>query len=603
MHAFRQALCVLPLLPSAVLAATEPDEIVVYGSRLDQDIAKVGSSVSVLTTEDLEQQGYAFVLDALAATPGVTVNRNGAFGGAASLRIRGAGTDQTLVLIDGVPVGDTSSVGGAFDFARLDVAQIERIEVLRGPQSTLWGSEAIGGVVSITTKRPENTSLTAFVEGGSFDTVRGGASMSVRDAEKGGLRIAGSAISSEGISKADEEAGNTEEDGFDSASVSAALDTQVLGLGLDLRLFYQTANTETDSFDFTAPGSVADGDENTETEEFNASLAITLPSSSDGFEHTLLLGHNRIDRDNFLNGAPNFDAEGQRSILRYQATAKLSDRIKLALGGEGDLRQAGGDDTSIASAFALVEAAATERLTLSGGLRIDDHEAFGSETTGRVAAAFAATDTLTLRANWGQGFKAPSLFQQTFFCCGAAAPNPDLAPERSEGYEIGARFARGGLSLDIVTFVLETENLIDFSFIDGSYVNIDEVRTNGIETSGSARLLPWLEAQVSYAFLDAEDGDGNRLVRIPRHSGDAALIADPKGPFSAALNLRYNGEENDNFGITEDWTRLDLNLRYQLREAAELYLRAENLADADYQEIFGYGTPGRSAYAGLRLHY
>ncbi|MEL6416222.1 MAG: TonB-dependent receptor plug domain-containing protein, partial [Pseudomonadota bacterium] len=173
----------LSLVSSALAQDGQTDEttldtVLVEGSRLNQTETEVGSSVTIITAEDIDALGFDFAADAIAAAPGVTVNSNGAFGGLASVRIRGAATGQTLVLIDGVPVNDPTSASGGFNFARVDTENIERIEVLKGPQSTLWGTDAIGGVVSITTKRPdEGLGGSAFAEYGSFNTFRGGASV------------------------------------------------------------------------------------------------------------------------------------------------------------------------------------------------------------------------------------------------------------------------------------------------------------------------------------------------------------------------------------------------------------------------------------------
>jgi len=180
------------------------DAIVVEGSRLAQTETEIGSSVSIVTSEDIEELGVDFAVDAIAAAPGVTVNQNGPFGGQAAVRIRGAASEQTLVLIDGIPVNDPSSPGGGFNFARVDSENIERIEVLKGAQSTLWGSDAIGGVVSITTKSAsKKLGGSAFAEYGSFSTFRGGASIENGN-DKGDFRLAVTGTSTDGISRADE---------------------------------------------------------------------------------------------------------------------------------------------------------------------------------------------------------------------------------------------------------------------------------------------------------------------------------------------------------------------------------------------------------------
>ena len=212
----RLALCAVPAvtLVNPASAQDEPlaeetvDTIVVTATRLGQTATETGSSLSIITADQIEELGLIYVLDAVAQAPGVTINQNGAFGGNASVRIRGAASEQTVVLIDGIPVNDPTSPGGGFNFARLDTENIERIEVLKGPQSTLWGTDAIGGVVSITTKSPgEGLGGEAFAEYGSFNTLRGGASVS-NASDVGDFRLAAVTVASDGISRADEDNGN-----------------------------------------------------------------------------------------------------------------------------------------------------------------------------------------------------------------------------------------------------------------------------------------------------------------------------------------------------------------------------------------------------------
>ncbi|MCQ8185971.1 TonB-dependent receptor plug domain-containing protein [Parvularcula maris] len=589
------------ILLSTAAAVAPPDEIVVRGTRLEQRLLDSGTSISVIDREDLVRLGDVFLADSLATVPGVTLNRNGPLGGAASLRIRGAGTDQTLVLIDGVPVGDTASPGGGFDLSRLAPSQIERVEVLRGPQSALWGSEAIGGVVAITTRRTGGAPLAGFAEGGSFGTLRAGISAAAASGANG-VRLSLSGITSDGISKADEEAGNTEEDGFDSFSGTLSSNTEFAGTRIDTSFHYQTAETETDGFVSGAPGNVGDTDNETDTEEFGGSLRFAFPEFGGGWNQSFLAGYRQLNRKNETGGTETFSAKGERTTLRYQLNSPSEAPLRTALGGEADLREADGRSTSILSAFAVGEAEITERLTLSAGLRADDHEEFGTEVTSRLAAAFRAHDYLTFRANYGEGFKAPSLFQETFFCCGSTEPNLDLQPERSRSYEIGAAFVRERTSLDVAVFKQDTDDLIDFDFASGTYINIAEAETTGVELGLSQTLGSIVTATLSYTYLDAENGEGDRLARVPRHSGTTFLFFDPEGPFAGQLSLRANSEEEDSFGITPGWITLDSQLSYDIGEKVQLYLRAENLLDADYQEVFGFGTLGRSAFLGLRFN-
>ncbi|MEM9938938.1 MAG: TonB-dependent receptor [Pseudomonadota bacterium] len=586
---------------------TTLDTVIVEGSRLNQTETEIGSSVTVITAEDIEELGFDFALDAVASAPGVTINSNGAFGGSASVRIRGASSEQTLVLVDGVPVNDPTSPGGGFNFARLDTENIERIEVLKGPQSTLWGTDAIGGVVSITTKRPdEGLGGSAFAEYGSFNTLRGGASIE-NATDAGDFRLAIVGTSSDGISKADENNGNTEDDNYEALTLSAK---GGVNLGGDARLsadiLWTDAESEFDSFFFGSQGNVSDGDEVSETEELSANTSLTGSLFDGRLENLVLIGYSDIKRENFTNGAPSFDAEGDRTIFRYQGTLNINDMNTLAFGAEREESNANDDDTSIDGLFALYEFKPTEQLTLTGGLRVDDHERFGSETTGRVAAAFNPTDTLTLRASWGQGFKAPTIFQTTFFCCGATEPNADLQAETSEAFDIGVDFRSpdGKAEAGITYFDQDTENQINFSFAVGGYENIAEVESQGVELYGAYQFTDWLRISADYAYIDAQDGDGNALVRLPEHSGDVTFSVDPDGPLSGALLVRYNGEEPNTDGTTLDsWTRVDVAGSYDLNERVELFGRIENLFDEEYQQILGYGTPDLSGYVGIRLRY
>ncbi|MEL8056341.1 MAG: TonB-dependent receptor [Pseudomonadota bacterium] len=582
---------------------TTLDTVIVEGSRLDQAATEIGSSVTIITAEDIEELGFDFALDAVASAPGVTINSNGAFGGQASVRIRGAATEQTLVLIDGIPVNDPSSPGGGFNFARLDTENIERIEVLKGPQSTLWGTDAIGGVVSIITKRPgDGLGGSAFGEYGSFNTFRGGASVE-NGSDIGDFRLALVTTTTDGISKADENNGNTEDDPYEALTLSAK---GGLNFGdkarLSADLLWTDAEAEFDSFVFGNQGNVGDGAEVSETQELSGNLAFEASLFDGRLENLALIGFSDIKRENFTNGAPSFDASGDRSILRYQGTLNINETNTLAFGAEREETRVDGDEVYINGLFALYEVKPTEQLTLTGGLRVDDHETFGSETTGRVAVAFNPNETLTLRASWGQGFKAPTLFQLSGG--GFAAPNPNLQPETSQAFDAGVdwRSRDGRLSASLTVFDADIEDLISFAF--SGYFNEAEVETQGVELAGSVEITDWFGVEANYAYIDATDTNGNPLRRIPEHSGDIRFRIDPEGPFSGAVLVRYNGEEPNSATTQVDgWTRVDVNGSYDLNESVELFARIENLLDEEYQQILGYGTPDLSGSVGIRLRY
>ena len=613
----RILLPMLLALPATALGATDQaesdsqqariDTLLVTGTRIEQTAAETGSTVRVIDAEQIEALGFSHALDAIARAPGVTVNQNGSFGGSASVRIRGASSDQTLVLSDGVSVNDASAPGGGFNFARLDTANIERIEILSGPQSTLWGTDAIGGVVSITTKRPrQGLGGNLFAQGGSYGAFRGGASLG-HAGSAGDFRLAATRLNTDGISRADRRNGNSEDDGFESLTLSARGGLNLpAGMRLEGSLLWNDSEAEFDSFRFGAQGNVGDGDERSNTEELSGQIALKAPLLDGRLDNLLLIGRAEIDRRNLTDGVQSFEARGERTLYRYQGTLAIDARNTLAVGAEREESTASGNDSALNGLFALYEWQPAERLTLSGGLRSDDHERFGAQTTGRVAAAVRTAANLTLRGSWGQGFKAPTIFQTSFFCCGATAANAALEPERSKGIDIGAewRSNRGLGHIGLTLFRQDTKDLISFSFAVGGYENIAEVESKGIEVSAAWNLTESVALSADYAYIRAREGGGDSLLRLPRHSGDLALSFDPAGRFSGTLLLRYNGRERNRDGSRlNDWARVDINARYALSERLELFARIENLFDAHYQQILGYGTPGLSGSLGARWRY
>ncbi len=582
------------------------DTVMVYGVRLEQRVTEVGSSVTVITAADIEVLGMDFVADIVALAPGVTVNQNGAFGGSASVRIRGAASAQTLVIIDGVVVNDPTAPGGGFDFSRLDPANIDRIEVLRGPQSTLWGTDAIGGVVNIVTKRPEQGfGGRVFAEGGSYSTFRGGAE--INGAGDGyDFRLSASGFTTVGISKADEANGNTENDGFDSTSVNGRAGFSLPGnVLLEGSFLWTDAESEFDSFSFGAQGNVGDGDEVSKTTELSSNVTLQVPLFEDKLENLFLVGYSDIERNNFSNGLPSFSSEGHRTTFRYQGNLSINDRHRVAFGAEREDSEANGEDTSINGLFALYELKPIEALTITAGLRRDDHESYGASTTGRLAVAYNPSDQVTLSGSWGEGFKAPTIFQTTFFCCGAVAPNAALKPETSEAYDVGIIMRTGNQrgEIGVTYFDQDTINLINFSFAVGGYENIAEAKSTGVEIFASYQLTDWAELAINYANIDSRDGIGAALPRVPRHSGNVMLTINPSGPFSGTLLVVYNGEEQDANGTVDAWTRIDLSARYKLTERVDLYARVENLLDEQYQQVLGYDTPGLSGSIGAALRF
>lgn len=588
------------------------ESIVVTATRLPRNAA-TSASLSILTAEDLARRQTNFLVEALATLPGVTVTQSGAFGGSTTLRLRGAASEQTLVLIDGVAVNDVTGAGGGFNFAFLDAFAVERVEVLRGSQSTLWGSDAIGGVVNIITRRPEPGLVGAgFAEAGSFDTYRAGLSLSGGD-DIVEARLGASTIRTDGISKADARFGNPETDPYRSTAIDGRL---ALSLTPEARVeLFGRYTDSTNHFDSAGgPTGVRDGDEIGETRESLLGLVGRLEAFDGRLQNILQVSRSTVERRNETRGQPSFTGDGQRDALRYQGTINVVDGVVGVLGAEHERMLsdtgAGSSETTINGAFGLIEVGLIETLHLSGGVRHDDHSRFGGVTTGSVGLSWAALETLTVRANWSQGFKAPTLYQLTMYFPPAVSANGDLRPEESESWDAGATLSLLGdrLRLDATYFRIETDNLIQYA--GGRYFNIARATSDGVEAALAAPLWEDVTVRASYTYTDARNSEtGLRLSRIPLHAAALTVDWQASEAFGLTGTLRYNGDEHDTVrvanpdGRIDAWTRLDIAMRYDLTDALQLYGRVENVTDTAYQDVFGYGTPGRAVYGGVRLRF
>ena len=580
------------------------ENITVYGTRLQQSMENLGSSVSVLTADEIQALGSNYLIDSIATLPGVTVNQNGSFGGVATVRIRGASSEQTLVVIDGVVVNDPTSPGGGYDFSRIDPSNIEQIEVLRGPQSTLWGTDAMGGVINIITKNTKKGSnKNLFSQIGSFNTLRGGAEFN-KATDKYNYRLAATSISSDGISKADKINGNNEKDGYEAKTMSASGGMKFInGSQIQTSILWTDAKSDFDSFVFGAQGNIGDGDEYSKSEELTANVKLLFPLFEGKLENSLLAGSSEIERESFNEGISSFSSKGSRNTFQYQSTFKINQNNRLAFGAEQEKSKSNDENITINGLFALYELKAFDSLIINAGLRRDDHDRYSAVTTGRLSIAYNPNDQITLYANWGEGFKSPTIFQTTFFCCGATSPNSDLKPENSESFNINFTYQtldmRGKFS--ITYFDQDTENLINYSA--GSYENIASASSTGMEIESNYRFSDWLSSNFNYTYLNAKDGTGAALVRVPKHSGNLTISFMMNDKLNGSIRLRYNGKEQDPNGFVDSWSRIDLTSNYRMNNSLEIYARIENIFDTQYQQILGYGTPGISGHLGARFNF
>lgn len=577
-------------------------EIIVSSVRIPTAAKDISSSIYIISRERIRERGYIYAIDAIASSPGVTTKQNGSFGGVGTVRIRGAASSQTLVLIDGVPVNDASSPAGGYNFDYLNTANIESIEVLKGSQSTLWGSDAIGGVVSIFTRRPTEDSIDISSEVGSFGLRRHNANINFLG-PLGQLRLTAGETSINGISKADKADGNTEKDPFNSESYSlnGALDFKSLTLRGSLS--YVDSEVAYDSYGFIT--GVQDGNEKSNTEQFIGAASASFQSFNARLQSSILISQSDISRDYYTNNLLTFGASGRRDSFRYQGNINFNQFNKIAFGFEKEKNRVDNDESTIDGSFLLYEYRPTSMVTISTGIRNDDHNQFGSKTTRKVSGVLKATENLTIRSSWGEGFKVPTIFQATYFCCGATEANKNIGAETSSGYDFGLEllFNEGIGSFAITYFNQEVDDQINFSFGVGGYENIDKVFSEGVEVLSEYKVSDFVNLYANYSYIDSTDGDGSSLYNIAKNSGEVGFIFNLNKKYSGSFLFKYNGSEMNAYGKLDSWVRVDVNGSFKTSNLGEWFFRIENLFNEEYQQVFGYGTPDLSGSIGIRMSF
>lgn len=627
-------------------AANAANAIVVVANRTAQPAEKVGQSVTVLTLPQIQADQEIVVSDVLDRTTGITVTRNGGVGQTTALNIRGAPTDQTLVLIDGVQLDDPSSPAGGFNFGDLMVGDISRVEVLRGPQSTLYGSDAIGGVVNIVTADPTRPFQgDAQIEGGGYGTLYAKAGIGGRDGPWT-WRLSANDYSTTGISAFDKHLGGREPDGYRNQAVGGRIGYDFSpDVSLDLRGLYIHARSDFDGFS-NPTFTFGDDFESGTTTEAIAYAGLNFNLLDGRLKNRAALQYTSTDRNDFDPAdAPvekTFDGLGTNFRAEYQGVFVIADGWQGVFGAEHQRSDfnvstpAYNDPSSpayyppgspsisahadIESGYGQLEAEVIKGLTLTGGVRYDDHSTFGGHTTGQASAAWSLNNGDTvLRASWGQGFKAPSLYQLY-----SPYGNTALRPEQAEGWDAGVEqhLWHRRIDLQATYFSRDTTNLIDFAYCFstdtplcangrfGYYANVERAEVHGVELSGAVRPMTGLEITANYSFTDALNrspgSDGLELARIPRDQANASLSYVWPIQLTTALAVRYAGRSFDDAANTtalKAYTLVDLRAAYPLTSRLELYGRIENLTDAVYETTYRYGTLGRAAYLGLRATF
>ncbi|MFN4024652.1 MAG: TonB-dependent receptor plug domain-containing protein [Hyphomonas sp.] len=603
------------LILNASLAQAEEarilDTVEVNGLR-SIELDRATSSVSVLTDEDLAIRFAPNPADQLRAAPGIAISRSGNLGGLTQVRMRGAEANHTLVLFEGIDVSDP--VNGETDFGLLTALPVGRIEVLRGAGSSIHGSDAIGGVISLSTAQAAG--LTGFAEAGSFGTARGSLGWS-------GVHV-GAAITgftTDGVDASGTGGGKDGSEAF-SGLLTGKFD---LAPGWSLSVLGLARKTESrfDS-DTDFDGLLNDVDRSTEAEQ--RLLGAALSGSSGAIDHVLRASYNEVERDNFANGTKTDDANGKRTRIGWSPGYTAGDHTLAGLVeyrresyDRRDVQYGGLTDASEAFeslAFAGEYRLAAGAFDLSASARHDDNRSrFRDATTWRLGAGYALAGTGgRVRASVGTGVKNPTFVELFGFFPGSFIGNPNLKPEESTSWEIGWQQTVGDFSYSATYFDANLKNEIytafNPDFTSTALNRAGKSKRSGVELEGRWQALANLALSGQATFFDSEDETGADEIRVPEMTASLAAdwLVSPNG-FRLGAALDYVGKQGDfDFGpfparrvSLGAYTLVSLTAEYPLTDRIAFTLRGENVFDETPTDVYGYNAPGAGVFVGLKL--
>jgi vitamin B12 transporter len=615
--------------------AFELEDIVVTAGLQPISITDVASSITVISREEIEQKQVLYLSELLRDVPGFAVSQAGGAGSQTQVRVRGAEANHLLVLIDGVRANDPSA-NDEFQYQFALTSNIERIEIIRGPQSATWGSDAVAGVINIIRKKTVDSHfLSGNVEAGSFDTFSGG----MAGGYSGDALDINAAVSFLDTGGTNISRNGGEKDGAENITGNMSLQydaSDAIRLRLSANLL--DASSEYDDIDYFVTGLPVDADRLTETQQSFLSGTLNYEPPQSHWSANLSVNWMDSDNDNFSDGNWTSATAAETLEFRIRGGVSLGDkhnhRVGFALEREevdfsqrgqaslyGDPNQ---DQSYQASGYALEYVGKPMAgFTWTASARLDDYSDFDDARTWQLAASYQISAAHRLRGSVGTGSKTPTFTERYGFFEDLFLGNPDLKPESSRGWEIGleSNWSDNRHQLQLAYFDQNLQDEIDgFVFDPDTFLftarNKDtDSKRRGIETIFDTRLGKALTLAASYTYTDAteKNGAGQSVeeVRRPKHMGGITAnyrFADERGNLN--LNLQYNGSQQDIFfspqTYTSEFIKLDaytlLNLAasWKLTQSLELTGRVSNLLDEDYEEVLGFARPGRGVYAGLR---
>ena len=613
----------LSTLPVALNAEENGNEVIVSASRIPVPANQVGSAVTVITQDDIKNSQATTIGDLLRTVPGLAFSQTGSRGGMSQVRIRGAEGNHTLVVIDGIEMNDPAR-SSEFDFSHLLLSNIERIEVVRGPQSALYGSDSIGGLILIRTKtgaaQPETTTSLSY---GTYNTTK------VLLSTRGGNRrfnysLGALHYTTDGFSTASEKRGATEKDGYKNDSINLNLNMSPNEITV-FSLYLKKTRAEADTDGFTGGIGAVDANNTDKIDKLSGRVSAKIDLFDGRWTHKLNYSVARNDIDSFSNGLATFLTRGKKQKFDYQNSFVFGNtdghsEHKLVTAFERETDQmfssfSGGKRTVTNLGYvAEYRYSYRKKLFSSLALRFDDNDIFKNASTGRVTLAYlpGRSTRHRLHTSYGTGVKNPTLFELFGFTA-TFNGNPNLSPEKARGWDAGieSHFFNRRLKVDLTYFDKDITDLITGA--GNTAINLSGTsKSRGIEFTSRWRASERLWLAANYTYTRAKTANGEQQIRRPRHQFTVQLNYQPVSSTNIYLSYTAKSDIKDYafdafFNRTlvplDDYAVVNLAVRHKLSKRFALTARVENLFDEDYEEVYTYGTSGRAFYVGVSARF
>jgi vitamin B12 transporter len=606
----------MPLLASAASPTVKPDkleEVVVTSSRVQMPLRQIGTSVSVLTEQDIQQLGFNSLYDVLRTQPGIGVTNSGGAGGVTSLRIRGEENYRTRVYLDDIDISDTSSPQFAPRLEHLLSSGIQRVEILRGPQGLVYGADA-GGVVNISTLTPgSGLAGQASAEGGRYGTQQYAGNLGGGN-DVVDFSMMAADFDTDGFNARTTDSDLKDDDGYENTTLHGRVGWNVTD---DLRLQAVARDVEGDN-EYDGCFNADFAETNNCRDEFDQQAwRMEAEYQTERFSHEIFYNNNEINRDFFSDGQFSFKLDGEKERVGYLGTFTGGNALKFIYGV--DLENESIDDGFLDTDrdqdgyYLEYQGGFNDALFITAGARYDDNDDFGSHTSYRVSGAYlipVAGGEMKLRATYGTGFRAPSLFEVATNANAFTLPpafGTELEEEESEGYDLGLSWTgTTGLYMELVYFDQTIDDEIFYDFNSFGYLQASgDTQSNGVELIGDWPLLEVLSISGNYTYTDSEDINGDKRARRPEHMANLGINWEAwANRLVLGINARLSRDAVDVDGTElDDYEVMDINATFIVGYGLEVYGRVENVLDEDYEEVPTYNTGGAAGYLGLRYSF